>query len=89
MDDFYIDFYNKGDHLVCITKNMPSFTYGKKYEILSETVKYPTLIDIMNDNGQRSLPSLYYTDKGVKKYYFITINEWRQKQLEKIFKKSR
>lgn len=78
--------YNKGEYLVCVTNNMPSFTYGKKYEILSETVDYPTLIDIMNDYEQRSLPSLFYIEKGVKKYYFIKINEWRKKQLEKVFK---
>lgn len=77
----------EGDVVYCITKDMQSFTFGKSYKILSSVDLNSTLIDIENDFGKRSLPSLYYTDKGEIKYYFVTRQEWRERFIKKLLKK--
>jgi hypothetical protein len=73
-----------GDYLVCVTKDMTIFTYGKKYKLMSDATKEDNLIDLIDDNGVRPLPSQFFTQGGKKKYYFITIDEWRRKQIEKL-----
>lgn len=79
----------KGDVVYCITKEMNSFTYGKPYVILSDVDLNSSLIDIENDFGDRSLPSLYYREPKSKeiKYYFIPRYEWRIRFIKKLLKK--
>ena len=78
---------------VCITKDWGHFTYGKTYN--GELVG--SLLDVENDIGERSMPSLYgikqiismmnkryYGPPSEKIYYFLTLNEWREKQINEI-----
>lgn len=70
---------------VCVTKNWNNYTYGKVYE----GEKRGELLDVQNDMGERTLPSLFgkfrvAENKLEKIYYFITINEWREKQINQI-----
>lgn len=80
---------------VCITKDWEHFTYGKTYE--GELVG--SLLDIENDIGDKPMPCLhgvrqiismmnkrYYGPPTEKVYYFLTLEEWRNKQIEDIIK---
>lgn len=79
---------------VCVTKDWDTFTYGKIYE--GEV--NGSLLDVPNDLGERTYPSIsgsipienykesrrYFGEPTKKVYYFITLDEWRQQQIEKI-----
>lgn len=62
---------------VCVTKDWDTFTYGKVYEGKLDG----SLLDVKNDRGERWYPALFGSG-GV--YYFIPIEEWREKQINKI-----
>ncbi len=73
----------RGDWIVCICKNWENFTYGKKYQVLSDT-EY-SLINVVNDIGEYPLPSLYgYDGPNKKVYYFATLEEWREMQIDMV-----
>jgi hypothetical protein len=79
---------------VCVTKAWDSFTYGKIYEGELQG----DLLNVPNDFGEYHLPALfrhepieiykesrrYYGIPTKKVYYFITLEEWREQQIEKI-----
>ncbi len=71
---------------VCNTKNFGHFTYGKTYE--GEV--FGSLLDVKDDIGQNPMPCLYGTELSISTiptkriYYFITLEEWRDKQLTEI-----
>lgn len=80
---------------VCITKKFGYFTYGKTYI----GKKIGGLLDIVNDNGDKSMPALYGSTvesnvydsgflyggpKTTKIIYFIPLKEWREKQIDKL-----
>lgn len=65
----------RGDIIVCITKNWQTYTYGKKYEVLMDQLG--SIIDVMNDQGQRYMPA---------SNYFVTLNEWRGMKIDEIIK---
>lgn len=79
---------------VCVTKDWDTFTYGKIYE--GEV--NGSLLDVANDLGERTYPAIsgsipignykesrrYFGAPTKKVYYFITLDEWRQQQIEKI-----
>ena len=80
---------------VCITKDWEHFTYGKIYEGDLNT----TLLDIENDIGERHMPCLYGSEVIISKmnkryygpptkrvYYFLTLEEWRDKQIDDVIK---
>ena len=78
---------------VCVTKSWDSFTYGKIYEgelLRSNKSIDGDLLNVPNDLGEYHLPALFRyaitKDEGthVKVYYFITLEEWREQQIEKI-----
>lgn len=78
---------------VCVTKDWDTFTYGKVYE----GELNGSLLDVENDFGERHLPALYGVEPIIrmtdvrsfgqptnKVYYFITLEEWREQQINKI-----
>jgi hypothetical protein len=79
---------------VCIIKSWDSFTYGKIYEGELQG----DLLNVPNDFGEYHLPALfryepienykesrrYYGIPNKKVYYFITFEEWREQQINKI-----
>jgi len=80
---------------VCVTKDWESFTYGKIYE----GELNGSLLDVPDDTGYRSHPCLhgvrevitmmggrYYGPPTEKVYYFLTLEEWREKQINEIIK---
>lgn len=76
-------YIKKGDWIVCICKSWQYFTYGKKYQVLSEC--HHNLVDVTNDIGENPIPCLYgYDGPNNKVYYFTTLEGWREIQLEKV-----
>jgi len=80
---------------VCVTKDWGSFTYGKIYE----GELNGSLLDVCDDTGYRSHPCLhgsreiipmmntrYYGPPTEKVYYFIPLDEWRDKQIDEIIR---
>jgi hypothetical protein len=72
---------------VCVTKDWKGFTYGKTYE----GELNGTLLDVPDDTGYRSHPSLFRKSINKKPptekvYYFLTLEEWREKQINEIIK---
>ena len=65
----------RGDIIVCITKDWQTYTYGNKYEVLMDQLG--SIIDVMNDQGQRYMPA---------SNYFVTLNEWRGTKIDEIIK---
>ena len=78
---------------VCVTKDWDTFTYGKIYE--GEV--NGSLLDVPNDLGERTYPALYGVEPIIrmmeirsfghptkKLYYFIPLEEWREKQINQI-----
>ena len=65
----------RGDIIVCITKNWQTYTYGKKYEVLMDQLG--SIIDVMNDQGQRYMPA---------SNYFVTLEVWRVMKIDEIIK---
>ena len=65
----------RGDIIVCITKDWQTYTYGNKYEVLMDQLG--SIIDVMNDQGQRYMPA---------SNYFVTLNEWRGMKIDEIIK---
>ena len=67
--------------VVCVTKDFTAFTYGKSYEVLNEV---SSLIDLIDDYGDRPLPCLYGVIDNKRVPYFIPLDEWRDKKLKEI-----
>jgi len=69
----------RGDIIVCITKDWDAFTYGKKYEVLMDQFgpDRMSIVDVMNDRGERYMPA---------SKYFVTLDEWRQMQIDELIK---
>lgn len=65
----------RGDIIVCITKDWQTYTYGNKYEVLMDQLG--SIIDVMNDQGQRYMPA---------SNYFVTLEEWREMKIDEIIK---
>ncbi len=65
----------RGDIIVCITKDWQTYTYGNKYEVLMDQLG--SIIDVMNDQGQRYMPA---------SNYFVTLEEWRVMKIDEIIK---
>lgn len=72
----------KGDWIVCVHHRFANFTKGKKYQLFSDLTG--STLDIQNDNGQRSWPSIYGYESGKKIIYFMTIQDIRDKKLNEI-----
>lgn len=71
----------KGDFVICVCKVFNSFTYGKKYQLISDYTG-TSLIDILNDYNERTYPCYYRNSE--KEKYFLTIKEWRENQINTI-----
>ena len=80
---------------ICVTKDFSKFTYGKVYD--GEVNMSGTLLDVPNDLGERTYPALYGVEPIIrmmevrsfgqptkKVYYFLTLEEWREKQINQI-----
>jgi hypothetical protein len=78
---------------VCVTKDWNHFTYGKTYE----GEQLGSLLDVEDDIGDRPMPCLYGVESVIpmmnttyygpptkKIYYFLTLEEWRNKQINKV-----
>lgn len=71
----------KGDWVVCVHHRFANFTKGKKYQLNSD-LNYSTL-DIVNDHGDTSWPSLYgYETSGKRIIYFDTEQNIRDIKLK-------
>ena len=69
----------RGEIIVCATKDCENFTYGKKYEVLMDQFgpDRMSIVDVMNDRGERYMPA---------SNYFVTLDEWRQMQIDELIK---
>lgn len=73
----------KGDVVVCITKNFGEFTFGKQYTVYSDISDWDyggSLLPIESDLGNQPLPA-YYSPTG---YYFLPLNIWRELKINKV-----
>jgi len=70
----------KGDVVVCITKNFGEFTYGKQYTLYASEVLGSGLLPITSDLGNQPLPA-FYSPIG---YYFLPLNIWRELKINKV-----
>jgi hypothetical protein len=63
--------------VVCINAKVgkPYLTYGKVYDHIDYDEGITSFIDIIDDTGRES---------GYRNDYFITLEEWREKQLNEI-----
>lgn len=66
----------KGDWVVCVHHRFANFTKGKKYQLQSD--KNGSILDIINDNGERGYPS-YYGVEG-----FMSIEDVRERKLKQL-----
>jgi hypothetical protein len=74
--------------LVCVTKGFQNFTYGKIYDATIYSNSHPVL-DIINDLGEKGSPMMYGVlldkeQRGLKIDYFITIEQWRENQINQV-----
>ena len=46
----------EGDYIVCVTKSWSKYTYGKKYKVNSYKIRSSIIVDVLDDDGYRSLP---------------------------------
>lgn len=69
----------KNDIVICITKDFTHFTYGHKYKLYADYFA-SGILPIMNDIGDKHLPSYY----GGGKFYFVTPDIWRDMQLNEL-----
>ena len=63
---------------MCISKYSNRFTYGKIYTI-SNLYASSSIIEIISDDGSNWQCSI-----GMLNHLFISLDEWRQKQIDKI-----
>lgn len=69
---------------ICLTDKFAKFTLGKIYE--GSQSPRSTYIEITNDEGGLSYPSKFGYD-GPNNFveYFVDLDEWRSRQLNRIF----
>lgn len=73
-----------GDWVICVHHRFSNYTKGKKYQLLSD--KNGSIIDIINDIGERGYPSYYgfECEKLIK--YFDKIENIREEKINQILK---
>jgi len=73
-----------GDWVICVHHRFANYTKGKKYQLLSD--RNGSIIDIINDIGERGYPSYYgfECEKFIK--YFDTIENIREEKINQILK---
>ena len=72
----------KGDWVVCVHHRFANFTKGKKYQLFSDLDG--STLDIQNDNGQRSWPSIDGYESGKRIIYFDTEQNIREQKLKQL-----
>ena len=74
-DNEFNYFACSGDYVICINNKDVFLTIGKRYLVTSDVLDFEDTIYINDDRGRES----FFT---VNK--FITLVEWRDKQIDKI-----
>lgn len=72
----------KGDWVVCVHHRFANFSKGKKY--LIEDIYRAEYIEVTNDLGNKGFTSLYGYDLGKKVYYFMSIEDVREKKINQL-----
>ena len=72
----------KGDWVVCVHHRFGNFTKGKKYQLIEDV--RPKSIEVTNDLGNQAFTSLYGYELGKKVYYFMSIEDVREKKLNQL-----
>ena len=65
--------------VICVNKGMANFTYGEVYEAIPRAAE--GLYVIIDDNDKDTLTVL---KRAFNKPYFLTIEEYRDQQIDKI-----
>jgi hypothetical protein len=85
----------KDDWIVCVHHRFANYTKGKKYQLLKDV--NGSVLDIINDIGERGYPSSYGFEseklkigedffKTIKITYFDTIENIREEKINSILK---
>jgi hypothetical protein len=74
----------KGDWIICVHHRFANYTKGKKYQIESDT--NGTVLDIINDIGERGYPCSYGFEGEKLINYFDTIENIREEKINSILK---
>ena len=74
----------KGDWIVCVHHRFANYTKGKNYQLLKDS--NGSVLDIINDIGERGYPSLYGFEGKNLITYFDTIENIREEKINSILK---
>jgi hypothetical protein len=74
----------KDDWVVCVHHRFANYTKGKKYQLLKDT--NGSVLDIINDIGERGYPSSYGFESEKLITYFDTIENIREEKINSILK---
>lgn len=78
--------FKKGDIFVCNTYFFTEFTYGKKYKIYCDIDNSNNILPIESDYGNLPLPCISGVVSGKRVYYFLPLNEFRNKKINEWLK---
>lgn len=68
---------------MCVTDGFSTFKKGKIYSEYKTRVY--NILYLINDLGKESSPAIWGFDgPGNKVIYFVELNEWRDKQIDKL-----
>lgn len=74
----------KGDWIVCVHHRFANYTKGKKYQLRKDV--NGSVLDIINDIGERGYPSSYGFEGEKLITYFDTIENIREEKINSILK---
>jgi hypothetical protein len=74
----------KGDWVICVHHRFTNYTKGKKYQLLKDI--NGSVLDIINDIGERGYPSSYCFESEKLITYFDTIENIREEKINQILK---
>ena len=74
----------KGDWIICVTDEFSFYTKDKKYQLLKDV--NGTVLDIINDIGERGYPCSYGFEGEKLINYFDTIENIREEKINSILK---
>lgn len=76
-----------GDIIVYVCNDWENYTEGRQYTVISQQ---GSLIDVKDDNGtQGNFPCLTYSLLGVKGFYFIGLDKYRELEIKKLLNDKR
>lgn len=84
MSKFYMksEKWEKGEWVVCVHHRFVNYTKGKMYQLLEDADG--SLINILNDKGERGYPSTYGYEVDKLITYFDKLENIREEKLKQL-----